>query len=350
MVAALHERTEGWIVGLRLAALTLRKLPNRLADLEALSEGGPHAQAYLLEQVFPLQTAAVQQFLLTTAICDRFSAPLYDALLGRRGHSASSQALLEQVAEADLFLVPLDRERAWYRYHHLFREMLLQRLRSEWSTRTVEALHRRASSWFEEQGLIEEAVAHALACKAPERAARLVETHGRVALNHEDWPLLERWLRLLPDELIEGSPGLLLARAWTYHFRSRFGALPPILRAAESLLAIPDPKRDEAELERLRAELDTLWAVYALFTGDAPTALNRANKALIRLDANQAFASGVAAAFYGIASLLLGAPAPRSAATRGRTGRGSRGSSHLRRSDRDRARVSPLRLGGVSAR
>jgi len=305
-VAALHERTEGWIAGLRLAVLTLRQLPDRLADLEALSEGGPHARAYLLEQVFLLQTAEVQKFLLTTAICERFSAPLYDALLGRRGHSSSSQALLDRLAGANLFLVPLGAERVWYRYHHLFRDMLRGRLRSEMSSRAVAVLHRRASSWFEEQGLIDEAVLHALAGEAAQQAAKLVETYGRVALNREDWSPLERWLRLLPAELVESRPGLLLARAWTYHFRSRFGALPPILNAVETLLTVPDSKRDEAEVECLRAELDTLWAVSAFATGDAATSHDRARRALGDLGAAQAFASGVAAAFFGMASQLLG--------------------------------------------
>ena len=163
VIQALEARTEGWIVGLQLAALSLQGRPAEgIAPFIAAFTGSHrYVLDYLMDEVLLREPEAVQTFLLHTCILDRLCAPLCAALAGGEGVPAdgiaASRALLEGVERANLFLVPLDEERQWYRYHHLFADALRQRLRST-STPDTALLHRRASAWFEGQGLLEEAI------------------------------------------------------------------------------------------------------------------------------------------------------------------------------------------------
>jgi LuxR family maltose regulon positive regulatory protein len=306
-VAALHGRTEGWIVGLRLAALALRDGGDGAAVLRAFQAGSHrYVEDFLLEEVFALQPPAVQRFLLSTAICERFCAALGDALLEPEGSGGASQTLLAHLARANLFLTPLDGEPRWYRYDHLFRAAMQRRLQTQCDSAAVMVLHRRASAWFGEQGLIDEAVQHALAGEEPGEAVRLVEASVHPSLNREGWPQLERWLRLLPSELVEQRPALLLARAWTFHFRSRIAALPPLLKVVDTRLGALASTLDPAAARALHAESDTLWAAAEFYAGDALACLERSQRALERLPADRAYAGGIAAAGYGMAAQALG--------------------------------------------
>src|SRR5439155_2974116 len=180
-IQALEARTEGWIVGLQLAALSLQGRPAEgIAPFIAAFTGSHrYVLDYLIDEVLLRQPEAVQTFLLHTCILDRLCAPLCAAVAGDEGVPAdgiaASRALLEGVERANLFLVPLDEERQWYRYHHLFADALRQRLRSGTPLPDTALLHRRASAWFEGQGLLEEAISHALSAGAFEHAAVLIE-------------------------------------------------------------------------------------------------------------------------------------------------------------------------------
>jgi LuxR family transcriptional regulator, maltose regulon positive regulatory protein len=168
-IAILERRTEGWIVGLQLATLSLRDRADVRRFLAAFSGSHRFVLEYLSEEVFSRQSAPVQSFLLHTCILERLSGPLCDAVTGHE----ESQAMLERLEHANLFVVSLDDERRWYRYHHLFAEMLKSRLEQTQPT-VVAALHQRASTWYEQQDLLAEAVQHALAAPDLERAARLM--------------------------------------------------------------------------------------------------------------------------------------------------------------------------------
>src|SRR5215472_15641574 len=174
-VAVLQNRTEGWIAGLQLAALSLRGRSDSSAFLRAF--GGSHrfVLEYLSEEVLSRQSVAVQTFLLQTSLLERLSGPLCDALTGE----AHGQRMLEALERANLFVSSLDDQRQWYRYHHLFADMLRSRLQQTQPS-LVPALHRRASTWYEHHGMVIEAVRHALAAPDVEQAARLVEQHGLV--------------------------------------------------------------------------------------------------------------------------------------------------------------------------
>jgi LuxR family maltose regulon positive regulatory protein len=169
-VTALDDRTEGWIAGLQMAALSLQGRDDAPTFIQAFRGSHRFILDYLVEEVLDRQPGDVQDFLHQTAVLDRLTAPLCDSLTGR----ADSQAVLTRLERANLFLVPLDDERLWYRYHHLFADLLRSRLERT-QTGQVAALHRRASAWYEERGLLVEAVTHALAAHDVERVARLAE-------------------------------------------------------------------------------------------------------------------------------------------------------------------------------
>jgi LuxR family maltose regulon positive regulatory protein len=295
----LEQRTEGWIVGLRLAALSLRDAGELAALTRGLGGTGRHVMDYLVAEVLSRQPQAVQEFLLRSSILERFCAPLLDAMFDydrdAKGHAfgGGAQGVLEWMEGANLFLVPLDDERVWYRYHHLFREFLRHKLHLESSKGLVASLHIRASDWFATEGLIEEAVRHALAGDDAPRAARLVEQHRHPLLNREDWRTLLRWLDMLPQELIQQRPGLLLARAWHQQWRWQYTTMPPLLQTAAELIAHAAGTTTEVERQMMRGEIDTLWSALWFARGDGRRSLDCARRAKERLPAALVYVRGV---------------------------------------------------------
>ena len=181
-IAALETRTEGWIAGLQLAAISMQGHQDAASFIKSFTGSHHFVLDYLVEEVLQQQPESVQTFLLRTSILDRLCGPLCDAVL--RVSSASGQETLEYLERANLFIVPLDNERRWYRYHHLFAELLRQRLHQSDASPTgeeggsVAELHRRASQWYEDNGLEIEAFHHAAAANDIERAERLIEGKG----------------------------------------------------------------------------------------------------------------------------------------------------------------------------
>jgi LuxR family maltose regulon positive regulatory protein len=236
-ITALASRTEGWITGLQLAALSLQK-----QDAGGISEfihafAGSHRFVldYLVEEVLQQQPEAVQAFLLHTAILDRLSGPLCDAVWREEGAEKGGQAMLEELERRNLFVVPLDDARRWYRYHHLFADLLRVRLRREGAQRNYAPpaeLHCRASVWFEENGFTPEAVRHALAAEDFERAVRLVEAGAMPMLMRGELTTLLAWLVALPEERVRDRPWLCVYRAWALLLTGRLDAAEVWLEAA----------------------------------------------------------------------------------------------------------------------
>jgi hypothetical protein len=188
-LAALGERTEGWVAGLQLAALSLRGQLDIDAFVQTFSGSHRYVLDYLTEEVLERQPPQQRQFLLETSILDRVCGPLADAVTGR----SDSQAILEQVERANLFLIPLDAVRGWWRHHHLFTDLLRARLQQEQPARMLE-LHRAAAAWYERHELVDEAMRHALAAGDTTRAARLIEQHFEALLGrNEDATLAGGW-------------------------------------------------------------------------------------------------------------------------------------------------------------
>ncbi len=277
-VAALGERTEGWVAGLQLAALSLQGAQGVTGSAEAFSGSHRYVFDYLAQEVLSRQPESVQAFLLETAILERLTGPLCDAVTGRD----DGQATLESLEHANLFLVPLDPERRWYRYHQLFAEFLRSRL-AQTQPERVPDLHRRAASWCQERGHPAEAVGHALAAQDPELAWQLIARATPAMFEHNELMTLKTWLRALPGELVRGLPALAMAYAWTLLATGEGGEVEPILQAIEEHLgiAVDDAARDAAALSQ---------AGGAVHVALAEIAVVRANLAIGASDAARAFA------------------------------------------------------------
>jgi LuxR family maltose regulon positive regulatory protein len=209
-VAVLEARTEGWAVGLQLAALSLQGRPNPDAFLDAFAGTHRYVLDYLSEEVLGRLPDRMQAFLLQTSVLERLSGPLCDAVTG----DSDGQGMLEELERANLFLVPLDEERRWWRLHHLVADLLRARL-LQLQPNLVPELHRRAAGWCEQHGLIDEAIRHATAAGDTAWATRLVEGHLGETLRRGESVALARWLALLPDDTVRARPGLCLAKAMT---------------------------------------------------------------------------------------------------------------------------------------
>jgi LuxR family transcriptional regulator, maltose regulon positive regulatory protein len=276
--AVLEARTEGWITGLHLAALAMRSRDDCAGFIRAFTGSHRFVLEYLTEEVFARQPAHVQTFLLCTSILDRMCGSLCDAVLGientelriekrvRRRDNAQlsmlnsqfsdsySQLILAELERSNLFIAPLDDERCWYRYHSLFVEVLRHRLGHGATPQEAAALHRRASGWFERQGLVPEAVRHALAAEDWDRALDLIERHGLPVAVGGDVDTIASWLAELPAPLVGTHP--LLELIYKEH--------PVAPTPLESLSLRPTPDRAQGTFEPLtERELEVLRLVAA---------------------------------------------------------------------------------------
>jgi LuxR family maltose regulon positive regulatory protein len=262
-VAALEARTEGWIAGLQLTALSMQGLgqgDSITSFVNGFTGSNRYILDYLTDEVLQQRPAGTEDFLLQTSILERLSGPLCDAVRfdpaetpssstehavrfgGAKSPNRSaaagqngSQGILESLEAANLFLVPLDANRVWYRYHHLFADLLRQRLH-RFRPEQVPILHRRASHWFEGHGLLEESLKHALAARDFECAAGLVEQLAQALWERGEPTSLLRWLDVLPDEQISARPGLCSYSAWALYVNGQNQAAERLLQVAEEAL------------------------------------------------------------------------------------------------------------------
>ena len=277
--AALVQRTEGWITALHLASLYARHAPDPDDLLSGAKVGDRYAMDYLVDEVLALLPAAIQDFLIKTAILGRLCGPLAEAVVGVDDPVCNGRAYLEWLEHVNLFIIALDDQ--WYRYHQLFQRLLQSRLREQQSCGQIAELHRRASAWFASHGLVEEAIEHALAAGDEPAAVQIVAAHRHEAMNQEHWHLLDRWLRLMPRRLIDESPELLLLEAWILQQQWRFLEIGPLLDRVEASLEAGGPAPPNATF--LRAEVDALRSLVCYFRleGEATSAF--ANRALATL-------------------------------------------------------------------
>jgi LuxR family transcriptional regulator, maltose regulon positive regulatory protein len=244
MVGEVATRTEGWLVGLQLLGLSLQGHADAGDLLEEVSGSQRYIFDYLIEEVFQSQSASAQTFLLHTSILKRLSAPLCDAILQQSG----SQQMLEQLERANLFIVSLDTQRRWYRYHALFTEALRHRL-EQTQPAFVPILHHRASQWYAQQGHLNEAISHAITAQQWQWAADLIEqVYPRIWGNSEH-AMVRRWLEKLPAEVMRSRPRLCLAYAKTLFMVSSYTTIERWLQDAETALrgTSPAPTNETAE-------------------------------------------------------------------------------------------------------
>ena len=313
-VAALEARTEGWIAALQLAALSMQGRADVAGFIAGFTGDDRYIVDYLAEEVLQRQPAPVRNFLLQTALLGRLSGPLCDAVTGTGG----GKAMLEALDRGNLFVVPLDDRRQWYRYHHLFADVLRARLSDE-SPDLVQVLHRRASDWYAENGEPAEAIEHAMAGGHLESAADLVELALPALARDRQEARLRGWLELLPDELIAVRPVLSNGFAGALLSTGVVEGVERHLRDAERWLAGPvetregtDPHTkqmvvvDDEEFRRLPAGVAVHRAGLALVLGDPSATVAHAQRALGLLEEDHDLGRGAATALIGLASWSSG--------------------------------------------
>ena len=281
---ALEARTGGWIAILRLAALSMRNTPDVATFMQQLQSSPDHSmQKYLVEEVLAQLEPAVQELLVKTSMLEQFCAEVCTAILGSDTSYERVQATLDWLERSDVFIIRLDERQGWYRFHHLFRQLLQERLQRRSSTEELATLHRRASAWYAEQGLIEQAIDHALGAGDVSGATRLVEARFFPAFEQEKWVQMEHWLGLLPEEQIQGSPLLLFARVWILQAHGQLQDFPLLLAAAERLLATSRSDArdlDDPQHRLMRALIAIAWSHFQYFTGQVQASLESARSAL----------------------------------------------------------------------
>lgn len=271
-IATLMQRTEGWVAALQLVALSMRgraDLPNFIL---AFSGSNRYIVDYLAEEVWQRLPNATQNFLMQSALLERFCADLCGAVTGQ----PDAQSRLADLEQANLFLIALDDERKWYRYHHLFRDLLLQRLRTQADVATIQEMHQRAAHWYRMQGLIDEAIRHYLAAAAVDQAAELIEEIGFERIGQGHLFRLRSWLDLLPLETVRAYPRLTLWRAWTLNLTGQPAALAQWLQETElSVQGMP-----AALAQDLQAQLTTLRAYQLRRQGKLDLAITQLKQVL----------------------------------------------------------------------
>lgn len=276
-IAALETRTEGWIAGLQLAAISMHGHKDAASFIQSFTGSHHFVLDYLVEEVLQNQSESVQTFLLRTSILDRLCGPLCDSIL--LDPSSSGQETLNYLERTNLFIVPLDNERRWYRYHHLFADLLRQRLHqssvssTEGVERGVAELHKRASVWYEDNGLEIEAFHHAVISNDVERAARLVEGEGMpLHLRGAVAPVLN-WLESLPSEVMDARPSLWVMYASVLVIAGKPTGIEQKLQAAEAAMQGAEPDDKTRDLVGLIAA--TRAAKAALIIAGQPTAIEQ---------------------------------------------------------------------------
>ncbi len=251
-IAALEDRTEGWITGLQMAALSIQGRKRTQGDhavtgfVQAFAGSNRFVLDYLLEEVLNQQSSEIQAFLLQTSILERLTAQLCDAVTQRD----DSQEILVELDQANLFLIPLDDERRWYRYHHLFADLLRSVLDKNFPNYEAH-LHRRASVWFELNGLIVDAVSHALAAGETERVSSLVEGNAALAMmDYGELNTLISWLDTLPKEVVCSRPWLCVFNAWALVYTGHLEEVEPMLATAERMLSAIEQEKGAISNEK----------------------------------------------------------------------------------------------------
>lgn len=308
-VAALEDRTEGWIAGLQLAALSMSRTTDVAGFIAAFAGSHRYIIDYLADEVLDQQPPEIRDFLLKTSILSQLCAPLCDAVMGAdakpaAGPDASSQKTLEYLEHANLFLISLDDQRRWYRYHHLFADLLQQRLHQALDFNgQLTALHRRASRWYAQQAvradnleLADQAIQHALKAMDLAQAAQLVAQFAPPAIMQGKVTVAKNWLETLPMALIHQSVILCLAQAWIYFFTQQLEEMEAILEVAEAQLAA-DQAPDTPEYLGRQGEIAGLRAWVARNRGEIDQAIQLALQSLEYLPEDRVFERGLNSLF-----------------------------------------------------
>ena len=300
-VAALDSRTEGWIAGLQLAALSMKGNRDVSEFIQAFTGDHRYIVDYLVEEVLKKQPEALRRFLLETSILDRLNGPLCDVVTGQPG----GKARLEALQRGNFFLIPLDDRRHWYRYHHLFADVLRAHLTAERPAQ-LPILHSRASEWYAQNGSMPEAIHHALAARDFERAAGLIEQALPATRQSRQEATLLHWLQALPDDVFQHRPMLSVHYAGALLQNGKLDGVEAHLRAAERWLGedvgMLPVFADEVDFQRLPGLVAMYRAALALIRGDSAGTMTHARRVIDLAREEDNFMRGAASSLMGLAA------------------------------------------------
>jgi LuxR family maltose regulon positive regulatory protein len=301
VVKALQDKAEGWIAAMRLVALSIRRQNSTEEMLALVNRQDAALVDYLVEEVLEKQFPAIGNFLLKTSFLDRFCVSLCEAVLGDSDTTWDARGCIDWLVREEFFIIPLDDDGIWYRYHHVLQKVLRQRLARLTESAMLKALHGRASNWFEQEGLIDEAIRHALLANDLDQTVGLMERGFRDVLDRSDWQRMESWLHRLPEELIQARPWLLMIRAWYLHFKFQLNELSRCLSQVEALIDEDGGVKlglDERLL--LRGQIATLRSQASYFSNQMDQAGIWGQEALSLLPKSWRFPYGGALFYLGL--------------------------------------------------
>ncbi|MBN1814112.1 MAG: helix-turn-helix transcriptional regulator, partial [Anaerolineae bacterium] len=271
-VEVLEARTEGWVVGLQLAALSLQGRVDAHEFITTFSGGHHSVLEYLTHEVMRRQPQSVQDFLMQTSTLDRLCGPLCDAVTG----GDDGEAMLAHLRQRNLFLLTLDDEHHWHRYYHLFADLLGNLLRKAWPPESIQELHLRACDWCARNRFVADAVNHAVAAKDFERTAQLIEDNSLAIVTRGELTTLLRWIEALPEDVARERPWLCIHQAWPLTFAGKADAAGALLQRIERQVAPGDLRPDA---EEILGNVAAMRAMLAMMGGNMPQAVELAHRA-----------------------------------------------------------------------
>lgn len=308
LLQALEARTEGWIAGLQLAALSMQGRNDIAGFMHGFTGSHRYILDYLTDEVLEQQPQELKAFLLHTSILTRLCAPLCDAILAERQETmASSQQLLERIDNANLFIVPLDDARQWYRYHHLFGNLLQHYLQQQLGQKEINDLHRRASQWYGQHGFPDEALEHAIASADDVRILAQFEQRFWSTMKQGDVNTIVRWLNKLPEAFIYSQPSLSVFSAWTLLASLRINEVDAYIENADQLTQpVRENVQAQTEKERhLLGQIDAIKAFLVRVRGNATEAIELYQKAETYLGGERDVVRGIVLVDLGRAYRLI---------------------------------------------
>ena len=278
----LEEKTEGWVAGLRLAVLSFRERSDINRILSNLPDNNRYVMDYIIAEVVSHQPSEIKDYLLSTAILDRFCAPLCEAVCSVTNDSEtcslSGQLFIDRIEENNMFVIPLDDHNRWYRFHHLFRQLLRREMKRHLTAEQIGDLYNRAGNWFAQNDLPDEALQHFLAADNSSAAREIVLTNRHDLTNREQWHRLERWIEKLPADIASNDAELLLIKAWLHENRERMPELHATLEAIDRLLA--DGQVNSTATSDIIGECNALKSAILYMNGEVRRAMQHAEQAV----------------------------------------------------------------------
>jgi len=296
----LDNHLEGWITGLRLAMFHLSLQPEKSGDYKTILTQSNLTEEYFLKEILDSMDAKTLGFLLTTSILQKFSPQLAAHLLATSEDNFDSCAIVSDLVKKNMFIINLDDERQWYRYHHLFQSLLQKELQKRYNKETIINLHKRASQWYDSVSSVEDAFFHASHIKDYEQIALLIEKHMHSALNQHKWYDLERWLKKIPVSYIYQRPALIIGRMWVLHHKNSVWAIPELLQKLEEL-RLNSSLDSEIELQ-----IRFFRGIILFWTANIEESLVLFDKVRKNLSKDQLGARSLADIYYATASQMNG--------------------------------------------